>query len=132
MPLTLRRSAMRVMMAFTAPCRCCRLPPILSLMEITGIVGASVGAAVVAVGVTFAEEASVAMAEGAGVTSAEGAGVAIAEGAPVKSNENENEKENEPEDAAANPSSFGSQSCGSGKSPDISLARFPWFDLAAF
>lgn len=62
--------------------------------------------------------------------SAEGAGVAIAEGAPVKSKENEKEKEKEPEDKADDPSSLGSQSCGRGKSPDMSRARLPWFDRA--
>ena len=115
-------------MAFTAACRCCRLPPTLNLMEMTGIMGASVGAAVVATGVTLAEGTSVAMAEGAGVASAEGTGVAIARGGSINSNKKENENENEPGDVAANCSSLGSQSCGRGKSPDMSRARFPWFN----
>jgi hypothetical protein len=42
------------------------------------------------------------------------------EGAPVKSNESKSE------DEADDPSSFGAQSCGSGKSSDMSRARFPW------
>ena len=52
------------------------------------------------------------------ITFTEGAGVATAEGAPVI----------DPADEADNPSSFGAQSCGSGKLPDMSRARFPWYD----
>jgi len=33
----------------------------------------------------------------------------------------------DPADEADNPSSFGAQSCGSGKLPDMSRARFPWY-----
>jgi len=115
-------------MASTAPRRCCRLPPILNLMEMTGTMGAFVVAIAEGASVALTEGTSVAMAEGAGVASAEGAGVAIAEGGSVKSNEKENENENEPGNAAANCSSLGGQSCGRGKSPDMSRARFPWFD----
>lgn len=95
---------------------------------------------VIGVGESFGAGAGVTLAEGSSATT-EGARVAIAEGAPVKSNENVivgegagvateedapvKSNECEPEGETGRPSSLTIQSCGSGKSPAMSLARFP-------